>query len=391
MKESVRMGLLWAIAIVAVVVGLLGSTLPSRRGADSSSERANALRLGAEQQLGAGNPDKALRGVMAAISANPEDAASWELLGDLRVRDERWEEALSAYERASMIDGHRARLWLQKARVFRALDELDAAQESVTHARTLAPDDPTVAAEAGAVAEARGRIQQAIDLYVLAAKATDPEQKADAEARLAAIHERRGDARAAADALIDAAESEPADETRWMRAADALERTGQLQDAAQAWERLANLREEPTAWENAARLHARRGSAEDARLAWERANAGGARPLAWAEIARQRLDEGDAAGADAAAARAFAARARDGRRETVAALGAVLLELGRAREAADLLQPHVRQTGDAVLADMLARAQAASGLERHAVGTCERVRGAEPGSFCRGLLGRDIG
>jgi predicted Zn-dependent protease len=105
-----------------------------------------------------------------------------------------------------------------------------------------------------------------------------------------------------------------------------------------------------------------------------------------------RLDAGDAPGAGDAATRAFVVRRRDQSRETVVQLAEVLVDLGRGREAATLLRPHVIRTGDAGLADMLARAQAAAGLERRALGTCQRARGAGiPGPFCAGMLARDLG
>ena len=328
---------------------------------------------------------------MEALALDPDDAASWELLGDLRSREERWREALGAYDRATTLDGRTLRPWLQKGRVLRLLGELDEAEEAVAHARTLAPDDPTVAEEAAALATARGKLQKAADLYAVAARSPDAAQRADAAAQLAAVHERRGDEPAAARALAEAAEAEPARAGRWARAAAAFERVGALEDAARAWERLAEVDARSDAWENAALLHLRRGAVDEAMIAWQHANDAGDRPGAWAGIARLRLNDGDRAGADAAAARAFAVRRRDQRPETVERLATLLVDLGRGREAATLLRPHVLRTGDTRLTDLFARAQAAAGWQNRALGTCRRLRGGDPGPFCSGMLAPDVG
>lgn len=182
---------------------------------------------------------------MEALALDPEDAASWELLGELRSRDEQWVASLTAYDRATNLEGATERAWLGKGRALRMLGRLDAAQEALGRARTLAPDDATVTAEAGTLAEARGNLQQAIDLYGEAARAADGQQRADLQARLAAVHERRGDREAAAEALANAARADPGDGARWGRAAVAFEREGAHANAAWARERQAAAQRQP--------------------------------------------------------------------------------------------------------------------------------------------------
>ncbi len=395
MKDRLRTGLLWTVAVGSMAVGLLGAALPRGEEGDGKEHRAEAQRLAAVQRLAEGDPAEATRAALDALALDPDDAEAWVLLGDLRSRQERWGEAEAAYERATELDGHRFRPWLQLGKVYRAVGRPAAAREAIGKARELDPDHPEAASEAAALAEERGDLQHAADLLAQGARRARGERRANLQARLATLHERRGDGEAAVVALRAAAAAAPRDPERWAALAAAWEKEGEGAEAALALERQAALEQAPALWERAGDLHAVSGAAEKAFAAYAHANEREDRPAAWLGIARLRLAAGDAAGAGQAADRALAARPTDDRPAIAAAIGTLLVDLGRAADAARVLHPLVRRSGDPMLVDTLARAQASAGQERKALGTCRQLRlqasGTAPGLFCQGLLGRQTG
>lgn len=257
------MGTLWTVAIASIGIGVAGSALgpggspgafaapgagaPSVARAAEGTEleerrdQAEVHRLAAAGALEEGDPEAATRAALQALALDAEEAASWELLGDLRFRQERFEEARAAYERAAELDGHRFRTWLQLGRTLRELERPEEAQAAISRARELQPDHPDAAAVAAALAEGRGDLRQASDLYESAARRTRGRKRASLLTRLAAVRERDGDRAAAAAALLAAAEADDTSAARWGRAAAALRATGAEEDARRAQERAAAL------------------------------------------------------------------------------------------------------------------------------------------------------
>lgn len=231
MSERVRTAALWTVAIASMAIGTGAAFVQGDPAGEARRARAEVERFHAVEELHAGDARGATAAALDALALDPSDAASWELLGELRRRQRRLVEARLAFERAVELDRDRFRSFLGLAEVQRALGAHEAAEAAIARARELAPNDPAAIRVSAELAVARGDLRHALDLYRNAERATRGRRRAAILERAAAIHARLGEEEAAARALGRAAEADPGSAARWARAAAAFARIGD-QDAA---------------------------------------------------------------------------------------------------------------------------------------------------------------
>lgn len=269
MKEGIRRILLWCFALVSIGVGVFFG--PRERAALQEDVPAQAQRADAVRELEKGDTAEATRSTLQALALDPNDASTWALFGEVLERQGRQDDALAAYERATALDGHAFGPFFALARIHSVRGAHEEARQALTRARELEPAHPGAAALGGELAEGRGELARALDLYLEAARASEGRDRAAYLEKAAQLHLAQEDEGRAAKTLLQAAEADPDNPLRWARAAARLAAAGDEEAARAALERQAIAEATPRAWMRVARAHDEAGAEDAAAHARQRA------------------------------------------------------------------------------------------------------------------------
>jgi TolB-like protein/DNA-binding winged helix-turn-helix (wHTH) protein len=108
-----------------------------------------------------------------AILLNPSDMGAFAAIGRIQLLDGRPREALGSYDRAASLDPLNFTLQIQRCTALDDLAQYDAAADACERARVLQPGNASGADALAALAESRGRIEEALRWNAVSLKA-DP-------------------------------------------------------------------------------------------------------------------------------------------------------------------------------------------------------------------------
>ncbi|TDQ84372.1 tetratricopeptide repeat protein [Dongia mobilis] len=156
--------------------------------------------------LGAEQPHKAAEAARHAVTLEPGYVAAWSRLGDALAETQDFNGACGAYERVQALAGQELGNLKRIANCQMNLGRLDIAEATLKSADAMAPDDPEILANLGAVLVARSNYVDAVEVL---AKAVEHDSK-----KFTVVYHY-------ARALAGAGKAEPA--LLWARKATALE------------------------------------------------------------------------------------------------------------------------------------------------------------------------
>jgi tetratricopeptide (TPR) repeat protein len=144
----------------------------------------------AEAEAGIGSLDAAVAACLKGLELFPASGLLLVRLGDLRTRQERWQEAADAYARAIGVDKTNAELYIKMGAVHEKLEHPHEAIKVYEEATRLAPNNPHAHLRLGLVLLDTGQPEDALRSIEAALK-LDPHLESASEAKAIAIQKTR--------------------------------------------------------------------------------------------------------------------------------------------------------------------------------------------------------
>lgn len=106
-----------------------------------SSQAVVALLDNADQSMASGRHDRAVASIERALRIDPKNPILWQRLGQIRLRQERWDQAIATARKSNLLAAGNDRLrvdnWLIIARAMEGKGDKAGAREAIEQARKL--------------------------------------------------------------------------------------------------------------------------------------------------------------------------------------------------------------------------------------------------------------
>lgn len=106
-----------------------------------SSQAVVALLDNADQSMASGKHDRAVASIERALRIDPKNPILWQRLGQIRLRQERWDQAIATARKSNLLAAGNDRLrvdnWLIIARAMEGKGDRAGAREAIEQARKL--------------------------------------------------------------------------------------------------------------------------------------------------------------------------------------------------------------------------------------------------------------